>query len=112
MINGVTIGNIAVKANDSDGVLIGAINAKKDETGVEASVENGRLVLAAKDGRAIIVKTHSDASFTIAGAKDSNWSVQGIAYLKSFLLNIEREGEKADYTEAHMDELTTEEGNA
>ena len=38
--------------------------------------------------------------------------VQGIAYLKSFLLNIEREGEKADYTEAHMDELTTEEGNA
>ena len=53
MINGVTIGNIKVKANDSDNALIGAINAKKDETGVEASVENGRLVLAAKDGRAI-----------------------------------------------------------
>ena len=80
-INGVTIGNVAVKANDSDGVLIGAINAKKDETGVEASVENGRLVLAAKDGRAIIVDTHSVGTFTIAGAKPSNWSVQGIAYL-------------------------------
>ena len=78
-INGVTIGNVAVKANDSDGVLIGAINAKKDETGVEASVENGRLVLAAKDGRAIIVDTHSVGTFTIAGAKPSNWSVQGIA---------------------------------
>ena len=81
MINGVMIGNIAVKANDSDGVLIGAINAKKDETGVEASVENGRLVLAAKDGRAIVVKTHSVATFTVAGAKDANWSVQGITYL-------------------------------
>uniref|UniRef100_UPI00112FC818 flagellin B n=1 Tax=Campylobacter lanienae TaxID=75658 RepID=UPI00112FC818 len=81
MINGVTIGNIAVKANDSDGVLVAAINAKKDETGVEASVENGRLVLAAKDGRAIVVKTHSDATFTVAGAKDANWSVQGITYL-------------------------------
>ncbi|WP_236847568.1 flagellin hook IN motif-containing protein, partial [Campylobacter sp. P0109] len=36
MINGVTIGNITVKANDSDNALIAAINAKKDETGVEA----------------------------------------------------------------------------
>uniref|UniRef100_UPI000BB436C1 flagellin n=3 Tax=Campylobacter lanienae TaxID=75658 RepID=UPI000BB436C1 len=80
-INGVTIGNIAVKANDSDGVLIGAINAKKDETGVEASVENGRLVLAAKDGRAIIVDTNSVGTFTIAGAKAANWSEQGITYL-------------------------------
>ncbi|WP_272887733.1 flagellin, partial [Campylobacter lanienae] len=81
MINGVTIGNVTVKANDSDGVLVAAINAKKDETGVEASVDNGRLVLAAKDGRAIVVKTHSDATFTVAGAKDANWSVQGITYL-------------------------------
>uniref|UniRef100_UPI000BB433FE flagellin B n=1 Tax=Campylobacter lanienae TaxID=75658 RepID=UPI000BB433FE len=81
MINGVMIGNVTVKANDSDGVLVGAINAKKDETGVEASVENGRLVLAAKDGRAIVVKTHSVATFTVAGAKDANWSEQGITYL-------------------------------
>uniref|UniRef100_UPI000BB431A6 flagellin n=1 Tax=Campylobacter lanienae TaxID=75658 RepID=UPI000BB431A6 len=81
MINGVMIGNVTVKANDSDGVLVAAINAKKDETGVEASVENGRLVLAAKDGRAIVVKTHSVATFTVAGAKDANWSEQGITYL-------------------------------
>ncbi|WP_141031649.1 flagellin B, partial [Campylobacter lanienae] len=80
-INGVMIGNVTVKANDSDGVLVAAINAKKDETGVEASVENGRLVLAAKDGRAIVVKTHSVATFTVAGAKDANWSEQGITYL-------------------------------
>ncbi|MCR8700681.1 MULTISPECIES: flagellin B [Campylobacter] len=71
-INGVMIGDIAVKANDSDNVLIGAINAKKDETGVEASLERGRLVLAAKDGRAIVVDVLSTASnngFSIAGGK-------------------------------------------
>jgi flagellin len=62
-INGVKIGTIAVKANDSDNVLIGAINAKKDETGVEASLDNGRLVLAAKDGRAIRIGVLSSASF-------------------------------------------------
>ncbi|MDY6134323.1 flagellin B, partial [Campylobacter lanienae] len=62
LINGVTIGNIAVKANDSDGVLIGAINAKKDETGVEASLDNGRLVLAAKDGRAIRIGALSETA--------------------------------------------------
>ena len=63
MINGVTIGNITVKTNDSDNALIGAINAKKDETGVEASLENGKLVLAAKDGRAIRIGAFSGASF-------------------------------------------------
>ncbi|MCR8679714.1 flagellin, partial [Campylobacter sp. RM19072] len=62
-INGVTIGDVAIKANDSDNVLIGAINAKKDETGVEASIENGHLVLAAKDGRAIRIGALSGASF-------------------------------------------------
>ncbi|MBP3675910.1 MAG: flagellin B, partial [Campylobacter sp.] len=62
-INGVKIGTIAVKSNDSDNVLIGAINAKKDETGVEASLDNGRLVLAAKDGRAIRIGVLSSASF-------------------------------------------------
>ena len=63
MINGVTIGNIQVVAGDTNNVLIGAINAKKDETGVEASIQNGRLVLAAKDGRAIRLGALSGASF-------------------------------------------------
>ncbi|WP_096030647.1 flagellin B, partial [Campylobacter lanienae] len=62
LINGVAIGNVTVKANDSDGVLVAAINAKKDETGVEASLDNGRLVLAAKDGRAIRLNIASGAS--------------------------------------------------
>ncbi|WP_458396034.1 flagellin B, partial [Campylobacter sp.] len=67
MINGVTIGNIEVKANDSDAKLIGAINAKKDETGVEASLDNGRLVLAAKDGRAIVIGAFSETAKYLGG---------------------------------------------
>jgi flagellin len=77
VINGVKIGNVAVKANDSDNALIAAINAKKDETGVEASLENGKLVLAAKDGRAIrmgAVSTGLTAVFS-AKAGASNASV-------------------------------------
>ncbi|WP_086232932.1 flagellin B [Campylobacter devanensis] len=69
MINGVKIGNVTVKANDSDNALIAAINAKKDETGVEASLENGRLVLAAKDGRAIRLGSTSTGANTVFSAK-------------------------------------------
>ncbi|ARQ99932.1 flagellin B [Campylobacter porcelli] len=66
-INGVTIGNIKVQANDADNALIGAINAKKDETGVEASVQNGKLVLAAKDGRAIRIGAFSESAKFMGG---------------------------------------------
>jgi flagellin len=55
-INGISIGNVTVQANDSDGSLVNAINAVKDQTGVEASVDNrGRLVLNSTDGRGISV---------------------------------------------------------
>ena len=83
-INGVMIGDIAVKANDSDNVLIGAINAKKDETGVEASVDNGRLVLAARDGRAIVVDVLSTASnngFSNVGGKPIHSEASGTIML-------------------------------
>ncbi|WP_141080957.1 flagellin B, partial [Campylobacter lanienae] len=69
IINGVSIGNVTVKANDSDNALIGAINAKKDETGVEASLDNGRLVLAAKDGRAIRIAAFSTTATTVFSAR-------------------------------------------
>ncbi|WP_419261523.1 flagellin B, partial [Campylobacter fetus] len=52
-INGVSIGNIKVSNLDADNVLIGAINKVKEQTGVEASKENGKLTLTARDGRAI-----------------------------------------------------------
>ena len=80
-INGVMIGDVTVKANDSDAVLIGAINAKKDETGVEASIENGKLVLAAKDGRAIRVDTKSTGGFSIVGGKNTQDVNNGTLYL-------------------------------
>lgn len=56
-INGVKIGGIEnIKANDSDGRLVQAINAYKEQTGVQASTdEAGRLVLTSNDGRAIQV---------------------------------------------------------
>ncbi|MBP3675940.1 MAG: flagellin B, partial [Campylobacter sp.] len=80
-INGVMIGNVTVKANDSDNALIGAINAKKDETGVEASLENGKLVLAAKDGRAIVVDTKSTGGFSQVAGKQTGNTASGAVYL-------------------------------
>jgi len=63
-INGVTIGDIqGIKANDSDGKLVAAINAVKDQTGVEAYTDNrGNLNLRSLDGRGIKVEITSGAS--------------------------------------------------
>ncbi|WP_170000401.1 flagellin B, partial [Campylobacter sp. RM9328] len=82
-INGVAIGNITVKANDSDNALIAAINSKKDETGVEASLNNGHLVLAAKDGRAIRITTKLSTTASIIGVSGASQgtSTEGSAYL-------------------------------
>ncbi|ULO02387.1 flagellin [Campylobacter sp. RM5004] len=56
-INGVKIGTVNVQEKDANGALRAAINAVKDQTGVEASVDTkGRLVLANRDGRGIKVE--------------------------------------------------------
>lgn len=61
VINGVDIGAVEFKDNDSDGSLVNAINAKSSVTGVQASVDqNGELMLTAADGRDIVVTTSSD----------------------------------------------------
>ncbi|AQW83558.1 flagellin B [Campylobacter pinnipediorum] len=53
-INGIKIGDLDVKDNDSNGTLVNAINSVKDQTGVEASIDpQGKLVLTSRDGRAI-----------------------------------------------------------
>ncbi|AJD01067.1 flagellin [Campylobacter lari] len=52
-INGVVIGQIDIQAGDKDGALVAAINSKKDTTGVEASVVDGKLILNSADGRGI-----------------------------------------------------------
>ena len=69
-INGVTIGDITVENNDKNGNLVNAINAVKDRTGIEASVdEGGKLVLNSTDGRAIDISTAS-AGAAILGNGD------------------------------------------
>lgn len=70
-INGVTIGSLTVKENDSDGALVSAINNKTSEHGVTASVDqSGVLTLASTDNRAISVSM-DDATKAIMGGTDS-----------------------------------------
>lgn len=69
-INGVKIGDIKdISGADRDGRLMQAINSRKEETGVEASIaEDGSLVLTSTDGRAIqIGGTNVSASGIVAG---------------------------------------------
>ena len=70
VINGVDIGRITdIVDNDRDGKLVNAINARKEETGVQASVDyNGRLHLTAMDGRGIHVVAENSAGGDVATA--------------------------------------------
>jgi flagellin len=53
-INGITIGKVTTLANDADGALVKAINAKSTEHGVLASTDAaGKLKLNSNDARAI-----------------------------------------------------------
>ena len=73
-INGVDIGTISVADNDSNGNLVNAINSKKEETGVEASIDSrGRLNLRSVDGRGIQVSGTSIGSTKISGKEANNY---------------------------------------
>ena len=63
-INGVLIGDILdIKANDKDAKLVTAINNVKDQTGVEAYIDNrGHINLRSIDGRGILVSAESGLS--------------------------------------------------
>lgn len=76
-INGVLIGDITgIKANDRDNRLVQAINAYKDQTGVEASVgQDGRLILTSVDGRAIRLQ---GSSANVAGGGTSLSAVANV----------------------------------
>jgi flagellin len=70
-INGVAFGDYSVKANDSDGTLVNAINSKTTETGVRASIDaNGKLELTSVDGRGMVI---SSSAGGIAGIDGSNY---------------------------------------
>jgi flagellin len=104
-INGIDIGAVTVLAGDSNGALIGAINAKSGSTGVSAALDNqNQMVLTAADGRNISmvtsdageaainitndvyrggVKLNSAENFTIAGSTDDLGSIDTKVYSTS-----------------------------
>jgi flagellin len=74
-INGVTIGDINdISENDSTGKLVAAINAVKDQTGVEAYVDNrGNINLRSLDGRGIVVSAASGLSILGISGETTNY---------------------------------------
>ncbi|MDY4155055.1 flagellin B [Campylobacter sp.] len=84
-INGAKIGDIEVIAGDTNAVLANSINAVKAQTGVEASVTDGKLTLTARDGRAINIKTGSGISMAGGPALGADYST-GIAVLGNLSL--------------------------
>ena len=74
-INGTKIGDLELVAGDTNAVLANAINAVKAQTGVEATVTDGKLTLTARDGRTIHVQTNSTAS--VMGALAGKFSGEG-----------------------------------
>jgi len=70
-INGVSFGDYSVKANDSDGTLVNAINSKTTETGVRASItSDGKLELTSVDGRGMVMSASAGG---IAGIDGTNY---------------------------------------
>jgi flagellin len=70
-INGVKMGDYSVKAGDSDGTLVNAINSKTTETGVRASItSDGRLELTSVDGRGMVISSTNTA---LAGIDGTNY---------------------------------------
>ncbi|MDY4829581.1 MAG: flagellin [Campylobacter sp.] len=84
-INGAKIGDVELVAGDQNAVLANAINAVKAQTGVEASVTDGKLTLTARDGRAMSIKTTSTAS-VIGTKQESGLSTDGKVVLGSLSL--------------------------
>lgn len=102
IINNITIGTVSeVKANDSDGKLVNAINAATAQTGVQASkTADGRLVLTSVDGRGIYatglsgaanigstLETYGRLTLTSIGARDIVVSAGNGTALNSALVN-------------------------
>ncbi|MDE7173289.1 MAG: flagellin B, partial [Helicobacter sp.] len=80
-INGVQIGILTdIVDNDRDGKLVNAINARKEETGVQASIDfNGRLHLTAIDGRGIAIAGQVATAMSVAGTAADFTGMFGIS---------------------------------
>ena len=118
-VNGVSIGTITgVAQNDADGKLINAINAKSSQTGVTASIEDGRLVIEGNkdsEGRylepnkVIIVSADNgpmkaNQSFNSITANDENYG--RLSLVKNNARDIAIEGKGAGFS-ASVAETTT-----
>ena len=94
-INGVTIGDIVdIQANDKDGKLVNAINAVKDLTGVEASIDNrGHLVLNSIYGRGIKISGGSlDSVGGLNAAQRENYGRLTLTRLDSRDIIVDGDG--------------------
>ena len=89
IINGIDIGNVTIQANDADGALRNAINAKSDDTGVIATLDGGKLVLTANDGRDIKLDNNGGTSSNGTIALGDN----SADLIYSGKLTVEGEGE-------------------
>jgi len=91
-VNGVLIGDvIGVSQNDGDGRLVNAINAEKEQTGVESFIdEQGRLSLRATDGRGILFS----AGGSLAGAEGGNYGRLTLSRqdAKDIIVSVESQG--------------------
>ena len=73
-INGVLIGRVDYQNNDQNGALVNAINAVKDTTGVEASIDkNGRLVMTSAQGRAVMIEGSIGGGSGVASTMYANF---------------------------------------
>ena len=80
-INDISIGIVETKSGDSNSVLVNAINKVKEQTGVEASVKDGKLTLNAKDGRVIRFKYDTGGSAVGGVFSDGQKDIQDVAIL-------------------------------
>lgn len=77
-INGTIVAaSLDVKANDSNGVLVDAINQFTATTGIAASVDaEGKLNLSSTDGRAMTINVATDAKGVMSGIVDTPATAQ------------------------------------
>lgn len=77
MINGAHIGTLALQNGDRDEVLVNAINAVKEQTGVIATKDNGKLNLTSLDGRAITIHVTTSNAADVVSVLGVNTAMAG-----------------------------------
>ena len=80
-INDISIGEVTTIAGDKNQVLVNSINKVKEQTGVEASVKDGKLTLNAKDGRVIRFKYDEGGSAVGGAFSGANKDIKDVAIL-------------------------------